>query len=116
MKPKALFLITSDPARSSRPAEAIRIAAGIGAWGQVEVTLYLAEAATRALDQCTGLLGEAGNFTQFLPLLAAPGRPVFLQSELSEGWNTTGTPLQFECLNAQQLARLALGCDYVLRF
>ena len=41
MKPKLLLLVTSDPRTSARPAEAVRIAAGIGAWKKADVTLYL---------------------------------------------------------------------------
>ena len=51
---KALFVITSDPRTSHRPAEAIRIAAGVGAWNKVDVSLYLHGEARRLMDDTPG--------------------------------------------------------------
>ena len=116
MKPKALFLITSDPRHSPRPAEAIRIAAGVAAWRQVEITLYLHEAAARALVESADRLGEEENFAHYLPLLARSGQPILLQQHLPEAWRPLETDLRFECIDEHQLARLALDSDYVVRF
>src|SRR5947209_4299159 len=54
-----LFIITSDPRHSPRPAEAIRIAAGVGVWKRTGLTVYLRNAAVLALSEDTaGLLDE----------------------------------------------------------
>ena len=56
MKRGVLLIIATDPRSSHRPAEAIRIAAGVGAWGRVEVTLYLHGPAVLALSDDTDAL------------------------------------------------------------
>ena len=48
MKPRLLLIVTTDPRISPRPAEAVRIAAGVGAWQKIDVTLYLRDAAVLA--------------------------------------------------------------------
>jgi hypothetical protein len=49
MKPSALFIIRGDPRVSHRPAEAIRIAAGVGTWKKTDITVYLHGPAVLAL-------------------------------------------------------------------
>ena len=66
---KALFVIVSDPRTSHRPAEAIRIAAGVGAWKKVDVSLYLHGEAVRILDDATGDFVDEEQFTRYLPML-----------------------------------------------
>ena len=51
MKRQALFIIGGDPRISARPAEAIRIAAGIGTWKKISVRIYLEGAAVLALSE-----------------------------------------------------------------
>jgi hypothetical protein len=66
---KALFVITSDPRTSHRPAEAVRIAAGVGAWKKVAVSLYLHGAAARILDEATGDFVDEEHIARYLPML-----------------------------------------------
>ena len=61
MKPRVLFLIDSDPRRSPRPAEAVSIAAGVGVWQEVAVTVCLRGPAARALDESVDDLMEIGR-------------------------------------------------------
>jgi hypothetical protein len=44
---KTLLIITSDPRQSPRPAEALRVAAGLGAWGRLTVSILLVGEARR---------------------------------------------------------------------
>jgi sulfur relay (sulfurtransferase) DsrF/TusC family protein len=66
---KALFVIVSDPRKSHRPAEAIRIAAGVAAWKKVDVSVYLYGDAARILDDTTGDFVDEEHFTRYLPML-----------------------------------------------
>lgn len=116
MNPSALFIVTGDPRTSARPAEAIRIAAGVGTWRKTEVTLYLRDAAVLALGEFTDELMDEDNFNRYLPIVKEFGRPVYVQrgcpllSELGEA------TLPFEEIDDARLAALAASSDYVLRF
>ena len=116
MKPKVLFIITGDPRTSPRPAEAIRIAAGVGAWKKADISVYLRGEAVLALSEFPDELVDEDNFTRYLPIIGDWGRPVYVQagapllSELGEA------PLKFEELTDDQLAQLAAQSHNVLRF
>lgn len=64
---KALFVIASDPRTSHRPAEAVRIVAGVGAWKKVDVSLYLHGEAARILDETAGDFVDEEHFERYLP-------------------------------------------------
>jgi len=66
---KALFVIASDPRTSPRPAEAVRIAAGVAAWKKVEVSLYLHGEATRMLEEATGNFVDEEHIERYLPMI-----------------------------------------------
>jgi hypothetical protein len=116
MNPAALFIIASDPRASRRPAEAVRIAAGVGAWGKVDVSVYLSEAAVLILGENAGELLDGGNFERYLPVLRDLGRPLFAQKDalLLPGLGPAALP--FEEISDAQLAALASDCNCVLRF
>ena len=116
MQPGALFIITSDPRVSPRPAEAIRIAAGVAAWRQVEVTVCLRDAAVLALGEFAGELVDGGNFTNYLPLLAEAGRPVYVQPSSPLLPAPGDAPVKFEEISDDRLAALAARSHCVLRF
>jgi len=65
---KALFVIASDPRTSHRPAEAVRIAAGVGAWKKVDVSLYLHGEAARILDEAAGDFVDEEHIERYLPM------------------------------------------------
>jgi sulfur relay (sulfurtransferase) DsrF/TusC family protein len=116
MTPRVLFIITSDPRASPRAAEAIRIAAGVAAWRNVEVGLYLHGAAVLSLSECAEGQVDEDNFALYLPLLGAPGQPVYVQQGAPQ-LATLGTPaLDFQPITNAELARLAATCASVLRF
>jgi sulfur relay (sulfurtransferase) DsrF/TusC family protein len=70
---KALFVIASDPRTSHRPAEAIRIAAGVGAWTKVKVSVYLYGEARRILDDEVGDFVDEEQFERYLPMVREGG-------------------------------------------
>lgn len=71
---KALFVIASDPRKSHRPAEAIRIAAGVGAWKKAEVSVYLWGEGKHILDDAAGDFVDEEHFTRYLPMLQEEGK------------------------------------------
>lgn len=116
MKRKALFILTTDPRRSARPAEAIRIAAGIGAWKKVEVSLYLHAEAVLALSEYADEFIDEDNYTRYLPLVAEWGRPIYVQSGAPELKNLGESPFHFEEISEDRLANLSAEAHFVLRF
>lgn len=115
-RPQLLFLIDSDPRESARPAEAIRVAAGLGAWKKVDITVYLRGPAIRALGEWVDELRDEDNYTRYLPLLAEGGRTLYVQAGAPE-LDDLGEPSQrFEPIGDARLAELAAQATAVLRF
>jgi len=116
MNPTALFIVTSDPRASHRPAEAVRIAAGVGAWKKADISLYLRGPAILALGEWVDELVDEDNFTRYLPIVGEFGRPVLVEQgspflrELGE------TSLEFAGIDDAELARRAAASSCVLRF
>ena len=116
MKPRVLIVVDSDPRTSGRPAEAIRMAAGIGTWRKAEVLIYLRGAAILSLSEYSDEWIDEDNFTRYLPILQEWGRPVYVQEGASE-LALLGEPLTpFEEVSEAHWASLAAQSTYVLRF
>ena len=116
MKPRVLFVVTSDPRTSPRPAEAVRIAAGVGAWEKLEATVYLRDAAVLALGENTEELVDGESYVRYLPLVAESGRNLYAQ-RAAPALNDLGeAPCKFEVIDDAGLAKLVSACAQVLRF
>ena len=116
MKPRVLFLVTGDPRVSPRPAEAVRIAAGVGAWGKVEVSLHLHEAAVLALGEFAGELVDGEYFERYLPLVAETARAVSVQRDAPLLRELGQPTVPFDPIDHSQLAALAASSQSVVRF
>jgi len=116
MKPSALFVIESDPRRSGRPAEAVRIAAGVGAWKKVNVVVYLREAAVLVLGEEAEDLMDGENYTRYLPVLRELGGPVYVQKRAALLGELGHAASPFEEISDEQLAGMAAARGCVLRF
>ncbi len=118
MKPPVLFVITGDPRLSARPAEALRIASGVGAWEGVEITICLRGAAVLALsaEPDEHELLDAEEYGRYLPLVRAAGRPICVRKgELLPA--KIGEPsLPFREITDEELAAQAAGSQYVIHF
>lgn len=111
-----LFIISSDPRSSHRPAEAIRIAAGIGVWKRAEVTVYLRGAAVLALSEQAEDLVDEENFARYLPVVSNFGRPIYAQRGAPLLVKPGDGAFPFEEIDDARLASLAASNDGVLRF
>lgn len=111
---KLLFLITSDPRSSPRPAEAIRIAAGVGVWKKVTTTVYLRGPAVLALSEFAEELVDGENFTRYLPILQEFEEPLYFQRGAQLPSNAQ--LVRLEAIDDAQLAALAGKSNCVLRF
>jgi hypothetical protein len=116
MKAELLFVIASDPRTSSKPAEAVRIAAGVGTWGKVAVTVYLRDAAVLALSEFPDELVDQESFTRYLPMVSESGGLVLVQASAPLLKEIGQTPVSFREIADDELAELAARNDYVARF
>ena len=116
MSPGVLFIITGDPRTSRRPAEAVRIAAGVGAWRKVSVTVYLHSAAVLALSEFPDDLADGDNFSRYLPLVSESGGLICAQRGAALLNGIGHSPISFHETDDDELALLVFKNDYVLRF
>ena len=116
MNPGILVIVDSDPRKSARPAEAIRIAAGIDTWKRADITLYLRGPAILGLGEWVDDLQDEDNFLRYLPLFAESGRPVLVQQGAPELTQLGESPLRFEASDDTELARRAAAARHVMRF
>ena len=78
-------MIETDPRSSARPAEGIRIAAGIGAWKKTDVTLVLrGPVAGYSLQEYADELVDEDNFTRYLPFVVEAPRPIYLEDSFTD--------------------------------
>lgn len=114
--PRVLLVVTSDPRSSARPAEAVRIAAGVATWRKAVFDLYLHGPAVLALSEFADDLVDEDNFNRYLPVFRERGRPVYVESG-SPHLNDLGeAPVPWETLDAAGVARLAAGATALMRF
>jgi hypothetical protein len=116
VKRRVLFIVTSDPRVSARPAEAVRIAAGVGAWEMLEAVLYLRGPAVLALGESAEDLVDGDNFVRYVPLAAEAGRHICVQRNSPLLAKLGETQVSFHPVDDDELARLTADSDCVVRF
>jgi hypothetical protein len=116
MTPKVLILISCDPRVSHRPAEAIRIAAGVGVWKKTDVTVYLRGPAVLLLRDEPGALVDEDVVRQYLPLVTEGGRPIHVEQGAPELKQIGKTPLLIRPTSDEQLSQLAAQSTYLVHF
>jgi hypothetical protein len=116
MSRSILFVIDADPRVSGRPAEAVRIAAGIGAWNKVTVSLYLRGFATLMLAEDIADLVDSDNYERYLPSLSEPGSPIYVQNSSSFLAQAKTGRAAYQEISDQKLADLAAKHSQVIRF
>ncbi len=100
MKPRLLFIIDSDPRTSPRPAEAVRIAAGISAWKKVHVDVCLRGPAELIAGEDAEFLIDGDNLSEHLRLVTDSGGAIRTPQNLSD----------------EELAKLAAASTTLLHF
>ena len=113
--PRTLVIIETDPRTSARPAEGIRIAAGIGAWKKTDVTLLLRGPAGYSLQEYADELVDEDNFTHYLPLVADGPRPIYIEDSFADSAALDGSPWRHEIIDRDRAAQLIRETDYLIR-
>jgi hypothetical protein len=113
--PRTLVMIETDPRASARPAEGIRIAAGIGAWKKTDVTLLLRGLAAYSLQEYADELVDEDNFTRYLPLVAEAPRPIYVEDSFSDLAALEGSAFRYEVIPRARVGELIESHDYLIR-
>lgn len=108
--------MASDPRTSPRPAEAIRIAAGISVWKEVPVVVYLCGPGVLALDAAAFNLIDQLNFRDYLPLLGEGPEAICVEKDCGCIGEIAEPLAAFHPISSQELARIAAKSHAVLRF
>ena len=116
MKPSLLLIISSDPRASARPAEAIRIAAGVGTLKKSDVSVYLRDEAVLALSEFPDELIDEDNYTRYFPIVGEFGRPIYVQKGAPWLAEIGESPLKYQEISDDELAALAASSSAVARF
>jgi hypothetical protein len=113
--PRTLVIVETDPRTSARPAEGIRIAAGIGAWKKTDVTLLLRGPAGYSLQEYADELIDEDNFTRYLPIVVEGPRPVYVEDSFGDLAALEGSPWRYEVIGRERAAQLVRENDYLIR-
>jgi hypothetical protein len=116
MKPRVLFIVSDDPRTSPRPAEAVRIAAGVGTWKKTDITVYLRGAAILTLGGAPGQLIGEEDFARYWPILAECNAPICVQKNADALSQLRESSAPFREISSDELAELAAAQTYVIRF
>ena len=110
-----LIKIASDPRKSPRPAEAVRIGAGVGAWNKVKVHLALEGPAVFCLDQFADELTNGDLFSQYLPAILNHGGRILVDAS-SPALNSIKPALTFERLGSDEIRQFQSQVDHTMQF
>jgi sulfur relay (sulfurtransferase) DsrF/TusC family protein len=115
---RVLFIIAEDPRASGRPAEAVRIAAGVSVWQKVKMTLYLRGPSLLLLGESSEDLDlvDAENCARYFPLLREEHVPIYVQQGAVELARLGQAALPFAAISDPRLAELAAAQNSVLSF
>jgi hypothetical protein len=116
MKPRVLLVLDGDPRTSPRPAEGLRVAAGLAAWLNTGLWLYLHGPAVALLDDEAYEWVGGSEVPRWLDQIAAPGHPVLVDGEAPELAAIRRSGVPHRRLTCTELGSLAAGAKYTLRF
>ncbi len=116
MNPRVLFLITSDPRSNAKPAEAVRIAAGVGMGKKVHVAVCFLGAAVLVLGDNAGELIDGDHFIRYLSLVPEAGGELLAPRNAPWLAGIQPATVPFREIGEDELAETAASSDCVLRF
>ncbi len=109
-----LIVIATDPRTSHRPAEAVRVAAGLASLGSIPIETCFCEASALILSQSSESFIDGEILRQNLPLLAKHAKAIYAES--GDPF-LEGTPqIEYQRIGLTDLAELASKQPQVIRF
>jgi hypothetical protein len=80
-KCRILVVVDADPRTDGRVAEAVRMAGGVGVWGQVEFHVVLRGAAARAVGAGAADFPKGKMYGQFIGMIREKGGKVWVMPD-----------------------------------
>ncbi len=115
MKRTVLVITESDPRKSGRTAEAVRIAAGLSTHEQLAVTLCLKGSAREVFQTSPEDLVDGDHLKDYLPVLAESGT-IGIVGGPTEARNENFGSLKLERLSEEELEKRISSSDRAIRF
>jgi hypothetical protein len=110
------ILISEDPRTSARPAEGIRVAAGIAALRTVRVTVCLRGAAVSLLGSSEDDWIDAEVLGRYLPGIKDSELPIYVSSAARALAGLEASPQRYREISEGELAHRLAQSNGVLRF
>src|SRR3989337_1448787 len=100
---KIIFLIRSNPSESHRPAEAIRIAAGLGT-GNNSIKVIFAGESVRVLSPDEEDLEDIYIIEKFLPIIKDWDIPLYVDMRSMEGIDLKRSPYAYRTVDNEEVS------------
>src|SRR4030065_2123066 len=105
---KIIFLIRSNPCENHRPAEAIRIAAGLGT-GNNSIKIILSGESVRVLSPDEEDLEDMDIIEKFLPIIKDWEIPLYVERGALAGIDLKKSPYAFRTFDNEEVAEILAG-------
>lgn len=115
MAVKLIMLIRSNPDISARPAEAIRIAAGLGI-GKNPLKIILSGESPRVLSPDEDDLKDIDIIEKFLPMIEEWKIPVYVDKMSLNNINLNKCPYKYHRVDNEEISEIIAGGHYVFIF
>lgn len=112
---KIVFLIRSNPCESHRPAEAIRMAAGLGT-GNNSIKIILSGASVRVLSPEEEDLEDMDIIEKFLPIIKDWEIPLYINRDSLAGIDLMKSPYAFRTIDNEGVAEILASGHSVFVF
>ncbi len=107
-------MIDGDPRISHRPAEGIRIAAGLQPWKRTEIVVLLRGPAGYVLQEFHDELVDEDNFTHYLPMLRDAKIPVWVEASFADREAIQDSPWPHQFADLVKMAELVRSARNVI--
>ena len=115
-KRRILMVVDADPRNDGRVAEAVRMAGGVGVWGQVELHVVLRGAAARAVGEGAADFPNGKMFKQFIGMIREKDGKVWVMPDAAAMEVVRTDEVLNHSLKESDFNALTVEYDSVMRF
>ncbi|MCC6544258.1 MAG: hypothetical protein IT392_07115 [Nitrospirae bacterium] len=112
---KIIFLIRSRPSESHKPAEAIRIAAGLGT-GNNSIKIILSGESVRILSPDEDDLEDIDIIEKFLPIIKDWEIPLYVDSGALAAIDLKSSPYAYRTVDNDEMSEILAGGHSIFVF
>ena len=115
-KCRVLVVVDADPRTDGRVTEAVRMAGGVGMWGQVEFHVVLRGAAARAVGKGVADFPNGKIYGQFIGMIREKGGKVWVMPDEAAMEVVHVDEVVNHSLKEDQFMAMSAEFDSVIRF